>query len=232
MTKRVIKFGAVIGMLMFFSGQSVAQNKVGQVSDLDALGIGQTLTLKPVLCNAQAGDDDWNLTSKLVIPSGFEVLKAEVFYNSCDECSIRILDQTQPGYIDLSRNSSFDISAVINDYADSFKDDETDTSSVAKLKLLGASLSFGSVLDATTHAEIKYKCHAEGHKWEGDGHIRAGVAYTVIKAPSNRDYQKVLLSLATLVEPLNQEALDSVITLMTPLVTYGDTKDKAQEELE
>lgn len=231
MKKIVLAMFSVVGVSLFPGMQALAQSAVGEVTELDAVGIGQTLTLKPILCNAQAGDDDWDLTSKAVIPSGFEVLKAEVFYESCDECSIKILDQTQPGYIDLSRNTSFNISAAINDYADSFKDDETESSAVGKLKLLGASLSFGSVLDATTHAEIKYKCHAEGHKYKGDGHIRAGVAYTIIRAPSNRDYQKILLSLATLVEPLNQEALDSVVKLMTPIITYGDAKEKAEKEL-
>lgn len=201
---------------------SSIQNVTATPAEVAGLKVGETTVIQVRAVDVKADDSDWHGTGKIVVPSGFVVLSAEPVIISHDEGQFSIYEITQPGYIDVSQSTTAEIKSAIREFSDN-----SDNKNIKnKLNLLSATFSLSKVLDATTHSEIKWKAHAEGHKYGSDGHIRADIRYTLLRAPTSKDYQKILLELARLSLDSNPDQINSIIDVFSQMIDYSSKERK------
>lgn len=195
------------------------------VVELNALGVGEYLTQRFRLVNVQADDSDFDVRKKLiVVPTGFEILEARVHIVSADEGWCIIDSIEQPGYIGVDHESFGNVSATINEVAEVMDDKK----SASALKIIASSLSFSTVINSTTHGRIKWSAHAEGHKYKGDGHIRADLEVTLIRGPMQKDIQFILLQMAKMAFETSNEQVKDLIGQIEAMSNYSVIKQVSE----
>ena len=175
------------------------------VDNINAIGIGETVEIQILVCNTQAGDDDWYVKSSLSLPRGLEILSAQPVVHSASEGNIKILGVTQPGQMSVDQETTAYLQTNIQNFASALGDELMS----ARVNLMGSALSFASVLNGNTHATVEYSCHAEGHRYKGDGHIRASIKMVLVRGAMTSDYEQIILELAKLAQPVTETALEN-----------------------
>lgn len=179
---------------------------------MDDAEIGTTVTMETEVVNVTV-NDVWEESGKIVVPAGFEIVSAEPIIYSEDEGQFSITSITQPDSIAVPEEAIAAIQSAVADF------ENVDLRSVQNdLALLFVALAIVSVNDATTHGEINWTAQAEGHVLGGEGHIRAGVQYTLIRRASTKDYRKILLELAQLGSNATTRQLQPILNQIIALV--------------
>lgn len=190
------------------------------IKQLNALGIGETLTQRIRVVSVQAGDDDYNGGGTIVLPTGLEILSAEPRIVSSDEGKFSISSIEQPGYIGIDQNMAAEMRQTIQNISE----DNKDASSSSALKVIANSVALTTVIDGSTHGRIKWTAHAEGHKWKGDGHIKADIEMTLLRGPKNEDILKIMLLLAKMTLETSKEQVLKLIEAMEEIAGYENIK--------
>lgn len=187
--KKLIIFLCVISPAIAFSGNDPIEKF--PFEELAKMQVGDIKEVTHLVVNAMAGDADYYANGTIAMPAGFDILGVEPDIISQDEGQFTIEKVTQQGYVHLSDTVIVKVSKTLDEFAASYSDDKLG----AVLQGISGSIVLAKVLDTRTHAEIAWRAHAEGHKYKGDGHIKAGIVYRLLRAPTTSDYQSIVLEI-------------------------------------
>ena len=148
---------------VFFTGAADAQNIF--VQDVQALGIGKTLTIQHRVCDLATTRKNMYREGTVSVPTGLEVLSAEpIVVSKWHNAWIEVDEVTQPGQITVQQ-------ALGGERASGLTESARKIGGEAYGEQLSAaigSLTLASIIQGNTHARYSWSCFADGKKFGPD----------------------------------------------------------------
>lgn len=161
-------------------------------SDVD---IGDTYTIT-IPKHVSLISDRGNLSHKtdLVLPSGFEILRAYFNVIKKKHTVTYTLEYTQPNTVRIDKDVLIDLRSAIDEVAASAEYKKAKISGAASLKVAASTLALRQTIDATNRGVVKVRAWADGRKYSSkDGVIIADVVIEMLRRPTEEDIADLIL---------------------------------------
>ena len=209
----------LVTAIVFSAGAADAQNT--SVEDVHALGIGKTLTIQHRVCDLATTKKNEYREGTVSVPTGLEILSAEpVVVSKWHNAWIEVDEVSQPGQVTVQQALGGERTSGLTESARKIGGEAHGEQLAAAI----GSFSLASIIEGNTHAKYSWSCFADGKKFGSkDGQITGDVRVTLIKGPSLQDVSEVMLKLATLIQPVTQEAVTAFLESIDRIVRYDRT---------
>lgn len=170
---------------------------------LEDIGREKSETIRDYCVARGSGGKDGKGAGEYTAPRGYSIWKAETRATKCKRCSIRPSRQTNLTLVSLKRETGIDYGEVLAKYAEKLSRDDR-----LRLATTIHILNSKQVVQGSSRASVKHRCHGESHKCGGflclGGHDNGWGNYDLEiklrREPIASDYSKIVLELIEAME--------------------------------
>lgn len=174
--------------------------------------------------NLVSDKKDVDHKSRIAVPHGFEILKAEFVVRKQEHEVTRRINIIQPGQLSLSSEAFVRFDKAMDAFKASAQDDKEKLSAFASLEAAAAAVSFWQVMDASNRGIVDVYAHAEGHEYSSDdGILKADLRIEMWRRTTSED-------VTNLIAQLMQSAITGQADVITEAVNSTLEKSKKVNE--
>lgn len=231
-TKRNLLLGGVAALAVVAVVSGIGQNKDDVVVDAellietdvdDGVKMGEVKVFHfPNVIDLESDRGNLSINSHVQLPPGYVVENVEFIIHEQKHTVTYSHQIDQPKSVSISQASIVKISSQADFALGTFTGKKTFKAAL-EVKKAADELRHSFVLDATSHARVKYSGWADGRKYSSkDGVIRASLEVTARRVPTDGEVDQALTTLAANLSDANASTMKEAVKAIKGIKAAAD----------